>query len=437
MNIASDSDSIYYRNKKDYEQIISSTNFLIDQYTFATMKDTDEIYHYDSDRGIYVQGGEIFIKKELAAMHAYIPSHKVNEIINTIKSKTYIDRKEFDSNIEWLACKDCMVNLKTQETRPHSPEFMISMQIPVKYQKVFDSSTNEFSCPKIMKFLYEIVSDRRDIDTVLDFMAYCLWREMKFHKLLILNGEGRNGKGTLCKLLTCFLGRENVSSESLDQLLNGRFSPSQLNGKLVNIDADTSKEISKKLGILKKLTGDDMISAEEKFKSPFNFVNHAKLIQVTNKLPEIKEDTIAIFSRLVIIDFSKTFITNPNPDLIHVLTTEDELSGLLHILLKRLPRVLKTGISYTKSIESLKQYQLRMNPVKYFADRYLEKVPESKVKKEIVYKKYKEFCFKNKIPPKSEYIFSQELGQTEFKYKQLRDGSPYRPYYWINLRMKE
>ena len=272
---------------------------------------------------------------------------------------------------------------------------------------------------KIMKFLHEIVSDRRDIDTILDFFAYCLWREMKFHKLLILNGEGRNGKGTLCKLITCFLGRENVSSESLDQLLNGRFSPSQLNGKLVNIDADTSKEVSKKLGILKKLTGDDMISAEEKFKSPFNFVNHAKLIQVTNSLPEIKEDTIAIFSRLIIIDFSKTFIKNANPDLINELTTEEELSGLLHILLKRLTRVLKTGISYSKSIESLEQYQLRMNPVKYFADNYLEKVSESKVKKEIVYNKYKEFAYKNKIHPKSEYKFSQKLIRMGFEYRQL------------------
>ena len=33
-----------------------------------------------------------------------------------------------------------------------------------------------------------------------------LWREMKFHKLLLLNGEGRNGKGTLCKVITRFLG---------------------------------------------------------------------------------------------------------------------------------------------------------------------------------------------------------------------------------------
>jgi putative DNA primase/helicase len=289
-----------------------------------------------------------------------------------------------------------------------------------------------------MKFLNEIVSDRRDVDTILDFIAYCLWPEMKFHKFLILNGEGRNGKGTLCNLITSFLGKNNVAGESLDQLLNGRFSASQLNGKLVNIDGDVSKEISKKIGILKKLTGNDIISAEEKFKPQFTFSNHAKLILVVNELPEIKEDTIAIFSRLLIIDFSKTFIKNANPDLIHELTTEEELSGLLHVLLKRLPRVLKNGISYTKSIENLEQYQLRINPVKYFADNYLEKVPESKVRKEVVCKKYKEFCFKNKITPKSETKFSQEMRKMHYEYKQLRDGGEaYRPYFWINLRVKE
>ncbi|HET9806206.1 MAG TPA: phage/plasmid primase, P4 family [Nitrososphaeraceae archaeon] len=431
------SDNIFSGKKLEHDKIIESINYLTNQYNFATLKDTDEIYYYDSNRGIYVKGREVFIKSELAAMQTYMPIHQVNEIINTIKSKTYTDRKEFDSKIEWLACKDCMINLLNGETQSHSPDFMATLQIPVTYKKIPDLPNNQFLCPKIMKFLHEIVSDKRDVETIIDFMAYCLWREMKFHKLLLLNGEGGNGKGTLCKLITCFFGRENVSSESLDQLLNGRFSPSQINGKLVNIDADTSKEISKKLGILKKLTGNDLISAEEKFKSPFNFVNHAKLIQVTNKLPEIKEDTIAIFSRLLIIDFSKTFIKNANPDLIKELTTEEELSGLLHVLLKRLPRVLKSGISYSKPIETLEQYQLRMNSVKYFSDNYLEKVQEYKVKKEVVYKKYKEFCFKNKITPKAEYKFSQQLVRMGFEYKQLRDGGTYRPYYWINLRMKE
>jgi hypothetical protein len=75
--------------------------------------------------------------------------------------------------------------------------------------------------------------------------------------------------------------------------------------------------------------------------------------------------------------------------------------------------------------------------VKYFADNYLEKETESKVKKEIVYNKYKEFCYKNKIARKTEYKFSQEMGRMGFEYKQLRDGSIYRPYYWINLRIKK
>src|SRR5215216_2811290 len=169
-----------YDKKNSDEKIIEAIKFLLERYTFVTMKDTDEIYYYDSGRGIYVKDGEIFIKSELAAMHTYIPSHQVNEIINTIKSKTYTDRTEFDSKIEWLACKDCMINLETGEIQTHSPDFMATLQILVNYRKFLDIPDNQFSCPKIMKFLNEVVLDKRDIETILDFMAYCLWPEMKF-----------------------------------------------------------------------------------------------------------------------------------------------------------------------------------------------------------------------------------------------------------------
>ena len=171
-------------------------------------------------------------------------------------------------------------------------------------------------------------------------------------------------------------------------------------------------------------------------KSQFNFINYAKIILVTNELPEIKEDTIAIFARFLIIDFSKTFIKNANPDLINELTTEEELSGLLNVLLRRLPRVLKHGISYSKSVKEISEkYLLRLNSVQYFADNYLEKNNEGKVRKNLVYSKYKHFCYKIKIPPKSEYKFSQELRKLNFEYKQLRDEG-YRPYYWVNVRVK-
>ena len=243
------------------EKIIKDVNYLTEKYEFVTLIETDQIYYYDNSQGIYIPGGEIFIKSELAAMHAYSPTYQISEIINTIKARTYINKKEFDSKIEWITCENCMINLLTGEITEHSSEFLTTIRIPVIYDK-------DATCPKIMKFLREIIFDERDVDTILDFIAYCLWREMKFQNFLILNGEGRNGKSTLCGLITAILGINNVENQSLDQLLNNRFSSSQLNGKLANIDADLSKDISKNIGMLKKLTGNDRISAEEKYKIP-------------------------------------------------------------------------------------------------------------------------------------------------------------------------
>jgi hypothetical protein len=71
-----------------------------------------------------------------------------------------------------------------------------------------------------------------DVNLVLDFMAYCLWRYHKFHVWMLLNGAGQNGKSTLLTLFERLFGSQNVSGESLDRLLNERFAPANLYQKL-------------------------------------------------------------------------------------------------------------------------------------------------------------------------------------------------------------
>jgi len=114
-----------------------------------------------------------------------------------------------------------------------------------------------------------------DVETVLDFIAYCLWRDFPFHKYLLFNGSGRNGKGVTTHLFKRLLGEENVSGESLKRILETRFATAKLFGKLANIDADISKEELKHTGTLKILTGGDSIAGEFKFKDPFSFKNFA------------------------------------------------------------------------------------------------------------------------------------------------------------------
>lgn len=143
-----------------------------------------------------------------------------------------------------------MINLKTLTTLQHSPDFMSTIQIPVKYEISNSSFANFFEwigdniigcpCPAIMEFMHEVMSDD-DVETVLDMIAYCLWRGFPFHRYMLFNGSGRNGKGVMLEIIRRFLGIRNVSGESLHQILNNRFSVARLFGKMANIDADKSK----------------------------------------------------------------------------------------------------------------------------------------------------------------------------------------------------
>lgn len=73
---------------------------------------------------------------------------------------------------------------------------MATIRIPVTYFS--DSTMNDFyewiedpfaaaACPAILKFMHEVMA-HEDVETVLDFIAYCLWRDFPFHKYLLFRG---------------------------------------------------------------------------------------------------------------------------------------------------------------------------------------------------------------------------------------------------------
>ena len=77
--------------------------------------------------------------------------------------------------------------------------------------------TLSLRCPRIMNFMHQVMAPE-DVEAVLDIIAYCLWRDLPFHKYLLFNGSGRNGKGTMLAVIKAFLGGQNVSGESLHKL---------------------------------------------------------------------------------------------------------------------------------------------------------------------------------------------------------------------------
>jgi phage/plasmid-associated DNA primase len=343
---------------------------LEEKYYFKTLKDTEEIYYYDEARGIFVPNGEVIIKGALeSVIGPNLTNKDVNEFLGHIQRSSYFDRSGFNPDIAWIGCADRMLYLRTGQTAPFSPEFLNTVYLPVKYSDTYaagpaadffrmverrnlagDFNYYNCQCPKIMKFLHDIV-ESDDVEVILDFMAYCLWRDYTFANWLLFNGSGHNGKSVLLNLIERFLGKENISAESLERLLNERFSPALLFQKLANIDADVSGDILiKSTGKIKKLTGNDEYPGEFKYKTPFKFRNFAKLIFSCNEIPKTDDMTDAFFRRLIIINFVQQFLAElDDPHILDKICTEEEFSGLLRELLGRLPRIIDRGIRPTKT----------------------------------------------------------------------------------------
>ena len=51
-------------NATSTDQIVDIEKELLDKYHFKTVKDTEEIYYYNSEKGIFVRNGEQVIKRE-------------------------------------------------------------------------------------------------------------------------------------------------------------------------------------------------------------------------------------------------------------------------------------------------------------------------------------------------------------------------------------
>jgi len=402
-------------------------------YHFRTLEKV--IYRYNNS-GLYVPDGEAFIEREAQDLLGNrASSYVINEVVNWIKRETYAKLLEFDRNPDILNCLSGLLNMQTLELQEHTPDYPSLIQIPVFYDHRFDA-------PAISKFLTEILKPE-DIDPILELFGYCLLRGLPVQKALLLVGEGANGKSTLIELLRAFLGKNNCSSVSLQELEGDRFKKAELFGKLANLSSDIPSKGLHHIGTFKMLTGGDKITGERKFGHPFQFTNFSKLVFSANRPPKIfNEDTLALWRRFIIIDFPNTFPDDvADKHLLDKLTTEFELAGLLNLALRGLHRLLANGaFSYDKTIEDIaERYTMLSDPILSFVDEQCELDCDASIDKQVLYDAFAQYCQDRKIPTISKESFGRNLKNSPTLHigtvRSRSDG--YRAYCWQGIKIRE
>lgn len=412
------------QNSKELEQEIIEN--IMNKYHFVSLSDTKEILYYEN--GIYVRGGEGIIEVEAENQYSEISSYQVNEIKNHIRRRTMKDRDEFDADPNIINLKNCLFDLAKFEPIPHSPEHLSRIQLPVNYDQ-------EAQCPNILNY-FRTTLDRKYVKTALALVSCALTGTNEHQVMGLLAGSGNNGKSVFLNLNRALIGWENTSSVSPQELESDRFAVADLYGKLLNICGDLPVKPLKDTTILKKITGLDPLRAQEKFKKPFDFICKAMMLFSTNKLPESPDNSLGFFRRWIIIPFLKNFEGKEDTKLLSKMTTDEELSGYLNLLLSSIKWQRLTG--GFPDLETFKEreetYRRMQNTTEYFLKDCTEESIGNYVSKDEFFERYEQYCQYNNLPTETKESFGKKLSKLGFQTKKVPINGK-RTYCWRNINL--
>lgn len=426
-------DYTIYDADGDFKPYIFSKK-LVDTYSFLSFKDNERIYRYE--RGIYKDDGIDVIRRELVEeLRDDYSSHTKEKVCDIVRGLTSTDRELFGEPAELINVENGVYDIKNDELLPHGPDKMFMSKIPVRYDP--DASTDQ-----IEKFVSDVVHDE-DVNLIQEMFGYLLYRDYTFNKAFMLLGDGSNGKTTLTNIMEQFLGTDNVSNESLQDLISDPHAKARLHSKLLNVDADISDNELKKTGPFKKLTGTDSISAHRKYEKGFKFTNHAKLVFAANNLPRTRDTSLGFFRRWILIDFPYTFTDDPedghkdkDPEMVDKLTSDEALSGILNWAIKGLQRLLEKEQFSTDGAASdtKNKWIMQSDTLAAFVDRCVSTKAGSKIKCSKFFEHYSRFCKENGMTPHDDRTVGkrlQKLIPKARKERKMIDGE--RDYYYMNV----
>ena len=288
------------------------------------------------------------------------------------------------------------------------------------YQLDFTFDENA-SAPLFESYLNKVLPDKNIQNILAEYLGFVFIKHgsktLKEEKMLVLYGSGANGKSVFFEIVNALLGRENVSSYSLQELTDhSGYYRAMIANKLVNY----ASEINGKLetDVFKKMVSGEPLPARLPYGKPMSLEQYAKLIFNCNELPKDVEHTNAYFRRFLIIPFEVTIPEHQQDKTLSYRISENELSGVFNWALDGLKRLLKQQrFSQSDAVSNaLEQYKTESNSVQMFINDYgyTKSAADYKLIKEI-FPEYRTYCLEDGMSSFKKSNFIKQLRNIGFQ----------------------
>jgi len=331
-------------------------------------------------------------------------------------SAGYLERPDTDDN-------SVLVNLQNGTFLINETETVLlnfNADDFLTYQLSFHYSP-EAKAPLFQKYLDRVLPEKDAQIVLAEYLGYIFIKhgnsKLKLEKALLLYGSGANGKSVFYEIVMALLGRENISSFTLDQLTDKEgLKRAQIADKLLNYASEIGTGMA--TDYFKRLTSGEPVDARRLYGDPFDIYQYAKLMFNCNELPRQTENTNAFFRRFLIIHFNQTIPEEEQDKELPNKIIDNELSGVFNWALEGLQRLLRQGkFSYCRSSEAiLNEFRTESNSVElFFREENYQKDNEAHIYIRDIYPEYRQFCIEDGLHPYSNRRFTKHLRQNGYK----------------------
>ena len=361
------------------------------------------------------------------------PAQTAGNIVENLKIEAKSKELLVDENLIHFAngTYNASTCLKTDE------KLFCRNRLPVDYTGVTAKAPEHW-----MRFVNELL-EPEDVKTLQEFMGYCMIPSTRAQKMLLIIGNGGEGKSRIGVVMRDILG-DNMNNGSIPKLETNSFARADLEHKLLMVDDDMRMEKLPTTNNLKALiTADGPMDLEKKGVQSYQGLMYCRLMAFSNGfLRSANDDSYGFFRRqLILMTKPRAKDRADDPFLSDKLRAEKEQIAVW--ALDGLYRLRKQNFRFTVSDRSKAAIMSAMDEANNVVSFLRSKGsftfdPEGEITSREFYNIYKCWCDDNAIEPVSKrqvigylrahcHEYGMTYGNVRYQYKLVRGFRGMRP----------
>lgn len=352
--------------------------------------------------------GEVYEELKCCAVNN-IP-RKITNILEVMKLAAHID--DFEPEADRIHVANGTLMLDGSFTEGKSD--IVRSRLPVAYRP--DAPEPALWLSFLEGLLYE-----EDIPTLQEFIGYCLIPSNKGQRMMVIKGNGGEGKSQIGAVLSVLLG-SNMKDGSIGKISENRFARADLEHILLCVDDDMRMEALRQTNYVKSIvTAQGKMDLERKNKQSYQGWMFARLLAFSNgDLQALYDRSDGFYRRqLVLTTKEKPVGRIDDPDLAEKMKSEAE--GIFLWAFEGLQRLIANNFKFTESQrtrDNREAVKRDNNNVYDFleSEGYIRLTADSSISSKDLYEIYRMWCEENSLIPLKRRSFSDAVIASQGKY---------------------